>query len=153
MVLENVINITNFSYKIQNLKRYFQRKENITNSSHETQNSKHYFQPEMPGFSTNYARSAILVFPLTMQTALFGITCCLPFSCHPRCALVWGMVVRGLHVEIFVRVLRSSRVNLNNVNNTNVFCCVCIESPFILVIVAVLNSVLQKQYQFTKCSF
>ena len=46
MVLENVINITNFSYKIQNLKHYFQRKENITNSSHEIQNSKHYFQPE-----------------------------------------------------------------------------------------------------------
>ena len=29
-----------------------------------------------------------------------------------------------LRVEIFVRVLRSSRVNLNNVNNMNVFCCV-----------------------------
>ena len=41
-----------------------------------------------------------------------------------KLALVWGMVVRGLHVEIFVRVLCSSRVNLNNVNNTNVFCCV-----------------------------
>ena len=71
----------------------------------------------------------------------------------PKFALVWGMVVRGLHVEIFVRVLRSSRVNLNNVNNTNVFCCVSTESPFILVMVAVLNSVLQKQYRFTKCSF
>ena len=57
--------------------------------------------------------------------------------------------MRGLHIEIFVRVLHSSRVNLNNVNNTNVFCCVRIESPFILVIVAVLNSVLQKQYWFT----
>ena len=56
----------------------------------------------------------------------------------------FGMVVRGLRIEIFVRVLRSSRVNLNNVNNTNVFCCVWIESPFILVIIAVLNSVLQK---------
>ena len=55
------------------------------------------------------ARCAMLVFPLTIC---------------PRCALVWGTVVRGLHVEIFVRVLRSSRVNLNNVNNTNVFCCV-----------------------------
>ena len=30
-----------------------------------------------------------------MQTSLFCITCCLPFSCLPRCALVWGMVVRG----------------------------------------------------------
>ena len=58
-------------------------------------------------------------FPLTMQTALFCITCCLPFSCRPRCALVWGTVVRGLRVEIFVRVLHSSRVNLNNVNNVN----------------------------------
>ena len=44
-------------------------------------------------------------------------------SC-PRCVLVWGMVVRGLRIEIFVRVLHSSRVNLTNVNNTNVFCCV-----------------------------
>ena len=42
----------------------------------------------------------------------------------PKRALVWGTVVRGLRVEIFVRVLHSSRVNLNNVNNTNVFCCV-----------------------------
>ena len=38
MVLENVISITNFSYEIQNLKRYFHCKENITNSSHEIQN-------------------------------------------------------------------------------------------------------------------
>ena len=29
-----------------------------------------------------------------------------------------------LHIEIFVRVLHSSRVKLNNVNDTNVFCCV-----------------------------
>ena len=70
------------------------------------------------------ARHAILVFPLTMQTALFCITSCLPFSCRPRRALVWGTIVRGLRVEIFVRVLHSSRVNLHNVNNTNVFCCV-----------------------------
>ena len=42
----------------------------------------------------------------------------------PKLVLVWGTVVRGLRVEIFVRVLRSSRVNLNNVTNTNVFCCV-----------------------------
>ena len=41
------------------------------------------------------ARSRKLVFPLTMQTALFCITCCLHFSCCPRCALVWGTVVRG----------------------------------------------------------
>ena len=38
--------------------------------------------------------------------------------------MVLGNVVRGLRVKIFVRVLRSSRVNLHNVNNTNVFCCV-----------------------------
>ena len=50
--------------------------------------------------------------PLTMQTALFCITCCLPSSCRPRCALVWGTVVRGLRVEIFVRVLCSSRLKL-----------------------------------------
>ena len=46
------------------------------------------------------------------------------FPSCPKRALVWGTVVRGLRIEIFVRVLRSSRVNLNNVNNTNVFCCV-----------------------------
>ena len=34
----------------------------------------------------------------------------------------------------------------NNVNNTNVFSCVGIESPFILVTVAVPSSMLQKQY-------
>ena len=65
-------------------------------------------------------------------------------SC-PKRALVWGNCCERLHVEIFVRVLRLSRVNFNNVNNTNMFCCVWIESPFILVTVAVLNSVLQKQ--------
>ena len=36
---------------------------------------------------------------------------------------IWNGCER-LHVKIFVRVLRSSRVNLNNLNNTNVFCCV-----------------------------
>ena len=34
----------------------------------------------------------------------------------------------------------------NNVNNRNMFSCVRIGSPFILVTVAVLNSVLQKQF-------
>ena len=56
--------------------------------------------------------------PVSLQFAGFLVPSC------PKHALVWGTVVRGLHVEIFVRVLRSSRVNLNNVNNTNVFCCV-----------------------------
>ena len=41
------------------------------------------------------AKCGILVFLLTMQTALFCITRCLHFSCRPRCALVWGTVVRG----------------------------------------------------------
>ena len=55
------------------------------------------YQPivKSPCKECNYARSAILVFPLTLQTALLCITCGLPFSCRPRCALVWGMVVRG----------------------------------------------------------
>ena len=30
-----------------------------------------------------------------------------------RVRLLWGIVVRGLRVETFVRVLRSSRVTLN----------------------------------------
>ena len=66
------------------------------------------------------------------------------FTCLKH-ALVWGNCCERLHVEIFVRVLHSSRVNLSNVNDTNVFCCVWIESPFYLFSVAVLNSVLQKQ--------
>ena len=32
---------------------------------------------------------------------------------YRACTVLWGMVVRGLRVETFVRVLRSSRVNLN----------------------------------------
>ena len=41
------------------------------------------------------AKCAILVFPLTVQTAFCRFSRCLHFSCRPRCALVWGMVVRG----------------------------------------------------------
>ena len=41
------------------------------------------------------AKGEILVFLLTIQTSLFCITRCLHFSCRLRCALVWGMVVRG----------------------------------------------------------
>ena len=65
--------------------------------------------------------------PSLLCKQLFTINCCLLvfLFLHPsKCVLVWGTVVRGLRIEIFVRVLRSSRVNLNNVNNTNVFCCV-----------------------------
>ena len=53
---------------------------------------------------------------------------------YGACAVVLrGIVVRGLHVETFVRVLRSSRVNFKiSVNNTNMFHCVWIESLFIL---------------------
>ena len=35
--------------------------------------------------------------------------------CCPKCALLfWGIFVRGLRVETFVRVLRSSELSLNN---------------------------------------
>ena len=43
------------------------------------------------------------------------------FIVHEMCTGL-GEFCERLHVEIFVRVLRSSRVNFNNVNNTNVFC-------------------------------
>ena len=58
-----------------------------------------------------------------MQTAFFSVGCCLLvfLFLRPKRVLVWGMVVRGLRVEIFVRVLHSSRDNLVDVNNTNVF--------------------------------
>ena len=42
-----------------------------------------------------HAQCTKLVFPLTVQTAFCRFSRCLHFSCHPRCALVWGMVVRG----------------------------------------------------------
>ena len=82
-----------------------------------------------------------------------GASLCINASCRfssrkftcPKGVLVWGNCCERLCVEIFVRVLRSSRVNLSSVNDTNVFCCVWIESPFYLFSVAVLNSVLQKQ--------
>ena len=85
--------------------------------------------------------------PPIMQTAFCRI---LRFACFlvplcPKRALVWGNCCEQLRVVIFVRVLRSSRVNLSTVNDTNVFCCVWIGSPFIYFSVAVLNSVLQKQ--------
>ena len=41
----------------------------------------------------------------------------------PKACAGWGNCCERLH-EFFVRVLRSSRVNFNNVNNTNVFSCV-----------------------------
>ena len=56
-----------------------------------------------------------------VQTAFYWFSRC--FAYIER-GVLWGIVVRGLHVKTFVRVLRSSGVNLNNVNNTNVFCCV-----------------------------
>ena len=71
----------------------------------------------------------------------------------PRCVLLfWGIFVRGLRVETFVRVLRSSRVNFKlNVNDTNVFRCVWIESLlfyFVVVFEAVLQSNVDNKVQF-----
>ena len=70
-------------------------------------------------------------FPGFMQDASSGIDarCFLPVFLFLillclKCALVWGNCCERLRVEIFVRVLRSSRVNFNKVNNTNVFSCV-----------------------------
>ena len=48
--------------------------------------------------------------PFTSRLAV-----CICFSWFSRsevCAFVWGIFVRGLHVETFVRVLRSSRCRL-----------------------------------------
>ena len=85
---------------------------------------------KMPGFSTNYAKCFLPVFfhPIVHNTFRWFLCSLLVFlfltlSC-PKCALVWGNCCERLCVEIFVRVLHSSRVNLNNVINTNVFCCV-----------------------------
>ena len=87
-------------------------------------------------FSPLYARCFLPVF-------LFLILSC------PKCALVWGNCCERLCVEIFVRVLRSSRVNFNNANNTNVFSvseskvllfCYCCGSQF-----CVTKAVLQVQ--------
>ena len=83
-----------------------------------------FMSPMSPSISTgyqcrgNYGESSANSYFHKLLFAGFLIPSC------PKCALVWGTVVRGLRVEIFVRVLHSSRVNLNNVNNTNVFCFV-----------------------------
>ena len=70
---------------------------------------------ESPSWKS-YARCFSLVYARCfLQVFLF-----LMLSC-PKCELVWGNCCERLCVEIFVRVLRSSRVNFNNVNNTNVF--------------------------------
>ena len=69
----------------------------------------------MPGFSTNYANNFLPVFavsgPFTSFLVLHTISW---FSRSEVCAFVWGIFVRGLCVETFVRVLRSSELSLNN---------------------------------------
>ena len=71
----------------------------------------------IPVFSSSYA-------------GCFCLVCW--FSCSfvsEACACFGEWLREVLHVETFVRVLRSSRVNLKiNANNTNVFRCVLIES-------------------------
>ena len=68
-------------------------------------NSQVLFKPIFPAyatlalqttFSSNYAGRCSHGFPTSSEV----------------CAFVWGIFVRGLRVETFVRVLRSSRVNL-----------------------------------------
>ena len=55
--------------------------------------------PIMQGaFSSHYAGRCSHGFPTSSEV----------------CAFVWGMVVRGVRVETFVRVLRSSRCRLLN---------------------------------------
>ena len=89
---------------------------------------------EMPSRGALQARCKMLLagfLPVNCAQRVFRFLC--SFACFtcPKHALVWGNCCEWLRIEIFVRVLRSSRVNLSNVNDTNVFCCVWIESPFI----------------------
>ena len=90
MVLENVINITNFSYEIQNLKRYFQHKENITNSSHEIQNSKHYFQCEYGIQNPNiiFNPRKLLQISVTKFKTIAVILMCLEILLHKHKAVI-----------------------------------------------------------------
>ena len=90
MVLENIINITNFSYEIQNLKRYFQRKENITNSSHEIQNSKHYFQREHEIQNPNiiFNPRKLLQISVTKFKTIDVILMCLEILLHKHKAVI-----------------------------------------------------------------
>ena len=74
-------------------------------------------------------------FPVSLQFCLYYLS--------KACAGL-GNCCEWLRVKIFVRVLRSSRVNLSNVNDTNVFCCVWIKSSQFCVTKAVL---------VTKCIF
>ena len=90
MVLENIINITNFSYEIQNLKRYFQRKENITNCSHEIQNSKHYFQCEygIQNSKHYFQHWKILQISVTKFKTIDVILMCLEILLHKHKAVI-----------------------------------------------------------------
>ena len=50
------------------------------------------------GSQLNWAalmKEAFAIYMSVNANSFFSVTCCLPFSCHLRCALVWGMVVRG----------------------------------------------------------
>ena len=62
-----------------------------------------------------------MLFPGSMQGCFLPVFLSLILSCT-KWALVWGNCCERLGVEIFVRVLHSSRVNFNYVNNTKVFC-------------------------------
>ena len=100
---------------------------------------------------TSYANFFFLDFFLPVSLLLLCLVAvCM---CFRRVRLLWGIVVRGLHVETFVRVLRSSRVNLNKCKKyKRVLLCLDRKSFYSIFVVA-FKSVLQKQCRFTKCSF
>ena len=83
-------NITKFSYKIQNLKRYFQCKENITNSSHEIQNSKHCFQHEYGIQNPNiiFNPRKLLQISVTKFKTIDIILMCLEILLHKHKAVI-----------------------------------------------------------------
>ena len=61
-------------------------------------------QVPVPNYANNFYRVSLF-----LRCSVAACICC------PKCALLfWGIFVRGLRVETFVRVLRSSELSLNN---------------------------------------
>ena len=81
-------------------------------------------------FTANYARCFLLVF-LFLRCSVAACICC------PKCALLfWGIFVRGLRAETFVRVLRSSESSLNKCKWYKRISLSLDRKPFILIVVS-----------------
>ena len=69
------------------------------------------YDEDMHNIANNFLPVFAVSGPFTSFLVLHTISW---FSHSEVCAFVWGIFVRGLRVETFVRVLRSSELSLNN---------------------------------------